>query len=59
MPGDRISYSSTLITNKYIHQGYSPQRNAAPEDMPELVGSDIAGCSVEHTVASKTTQAPR
>lgn len=26
--------------------------------MPELVGSDTAGCSMEHAVASETTQAP-
>lgn len=56
MPGDRVSYSSPLITNKQI-QCYSPQSNAACEDVPELVGSDIAGCMAEHTMASKTTQA--
>lgn len=26
--------------------------------MPELVGSDEAGCSAEHAAASETTQAP-
>lgn len=57
-----VSYSSPLITNKQTNKQIchcsSPHSNVAPKNMPELVFSDIAGCSMEHSVTSKTTQAP-
>lgn len=43
MVWDRVSYSSTLITNKQIRQCSRPWSKAAHEDVPELASLDIAG----------------